>query len=425
MRIKNREDNGKSVPVTRIFRETWKSRAKVIINEGGARSTKSISLCQYVIRKCREKANVKILVLRKTRVSLRLSTYRDFIGLLKEYNIYDETRHNKSDLIYTFETKSFVRFSGMDNISQVKSTGWNIVWLEEANEFTKDDYLFIKTRLSEAGEDNKILMSYNPEICWIQELEEKEGIQFIFSSYKDNPFLEKNYVNMLESLKDEDITYYKIYTLGQRARAGNLIYEPYIMEHFFPNVRNIWFGLDFGFNHPTALIEVGMQGWDSKDIYLTEQIYQSHLTTPELISLMKEKIPEDKRREPIYADSEDPKAIQEIYESGFNIMPAEKGPGSVRQGILFTKRFKFHTLQENVNLNKEAKRYKWKIDKDGNVLDEPVKFRDDCMNAKRYALFSHLKDIIKGDDIERDITFMQGLKGRLSSQSDWGDSEYI
>jgi len=378
------------VPVTRVFRETWQSKERVIISEGGARSTKSISLCQYVIRRCRQKANVKVLILRKTRVSLRLSTYKDFIDLLHQYNIYDEAYHNKSDLIYTFPNGSFVRFGGMDNISQVKSTGWNIVWLEEANEFTKMDYIFIRTRLSATGEDNKILMSYNPEICWIQDLEGKSGVRFIFSNYKDNPFLEESYIKMLESLKDEDITYYKIYTLGKRARAGNIIYDEYIMEKEFPALKDNWYGLDFGYNHPTALIEIGMQGWESKDVYLTEQIYQSRLTTPELIDLMKDKIPEEKRKRVIYGDSEDPKAIQEIYKAGFDIKPAEKGQGSVRQGITFTKRFKYHTLPMNINLNKEAKRYKWKVDKDGNILDEPVKYKDDCMNAKRYGLYSHL-----------------------------------
>jgi len=407
------------VPVTRVYRETWKSQAKIIVNEGGARSSKSISLCQYIIRKCRERSSIKVLILRKTRVSLRLSTYRDFIGLLKAYGIYNEVAHNKSDLIYTFPTGSFVRFGGMDNISQVKSTGWNLVWLEEANEFTKADYLFIKTRVSESGKNNKILMSYNPEICWVQDLEGQAGVQFIFSNYQDNPFLEKDYIEMLKSLKNEDDTYYKIYALGKRARAGNIIYNEFIMEQSFPAFKDIFRGLDFGFNHPTALIEIGMTGWDSKDIYLTEQIYQSHLTTPELIDLMKEQIPVDKRKNPIYADSEDPKAIQEIYEAGFNIKAAEKGPGSVREGILFTKCFKFHTLPTNINLNKEAKIYKWKVDKNGNVLDEPVKFKDDCMNAMRYALFSHLKEIIKNDDVARDIVFMKGMPERVSYQSDW------
>ena len=84
--------------------------------------------------------------------------------------------------------------------------------------------------MSASGSDNKILMSYNPEICWIQDLEGKKGIQFIFSNYKDNPFLEESYIEMLLSLKDEDVTYYKIYTLGKRARAGNIIYAEYIME---------------------------------------------------------------------------------------------------------------------------------------------------------------------------------------------------
>lgn len=421
--MKNQNNiNWQEVPVSRIFKETCKSKANIIINEGGARSTKSISLCQYIIRRCRGASKFKVLVLRKTRVSLRLSTYLDFINLVKQYNIYDEAKHNKSDLVYTFPNNSIVRFSGMDDIAQVKSTGWNCVWLEEANEFNKNDFTFIKTRLSESGENNKILLSYNPEICWIQDLEGKKGVEFIFSNYKDNPFLSKEYAETLESLKDEDDTYYKIYTLGQRAKATNIIYEDYIIHQNYNvyNFRDEFYGLDFGFNNQTALLKLQSNGIESKDIYLTELIYQSHLTTPELICLMKEKIPTEKRSNPIYADSEDPKAIEEIYGAGFNIIPAVKGAGSVREGIIFSKRYDYHTIEDNVNLNKELKSYKWRVDKNGNILDEPVKFRDHLMNAKRYAIFmSRGKSIGVETDIKKIVKEIDDGINAISANGYW------
>jgi len=384
----------KQIPakVTKVFRKVQKSKAEIIVNEGGAGSTKSYSLCQFLIFKLLKTPKRKSLILRKIRHSLKLSTYRMFIGLLKLYDVYNERCHNKSDLNYTFSNGAFVQFLGMDDRQKIKSTEWDDIWMEEANEFEKEDLWFLKTRRNRTGNESQIHLSYNPEECWIQSLEGKKDTEFIFSNYKDNPYASKQYKDTLESLKDEDDAYYKIYALGKRAQRGNLIYTPYILEDAFPEgFEDEYYGLDFGFNSPCGLIKLNSETLDinEKDIYLTELLYQTKLTTPELIDLMKDLILSDKRDKPIYADSEDPNAIKQIYDAGFNIIPAEKGKGSVREGIIFSKHYKYHTLNTNVNLNKERSSYKWKTDKNGNIIDEPVKFRDHLMTAKRYAIYMH------------------------------------
>ena len=111
-----------------------------------------------------------------------------------------------------------------------------------------------------------------------------------------------------------------------------------------------------------------------------------------VILSMKEKIPEEHRQRPIYADSQGAEIIEELCNAGFNVYPCKKGPGSVKAGILFTRRFKRYTNVENVNLNKEDKHYKWRMDKNGHLLDEPVKFKDDCEDAVRYPLYTHFED---------------------------------
>jgi phage terminase large subunit len=141
--------------------------------------------------------------------------------------------------------------------------------------------------------------------------------------------------------------------------------------------------LDFGYNSPSALTEIRIK---DKVFYEREIIYQTHLTNADLIELMKQKIPISYRQFPIYADAEDTNRIEEIYRAGFNIKPANK---SVKDGIDFVKRLEIFSCNENVNLNKERKFYKWQIDKKGNVLDKPVKFNDHLMDAERYALYTH------------------------------------
>lgn len=408
------------VKVTRIFRETQKAKALVVVNEGGARSSKSFSLCQhFIFNKLLKIKGYKLLILRKVRHSLKLSTYKMFISILKMYDIYKEKNHNKTDLTYSFpEMDSEVQFGGMEDREKIKSTGWSDIWLEESNEFERDDLTFCKTRINES-DDSRIYLSYNPEECWIQELEGKKNVKFIFSNYKDNPFLSSHYINVLKGLKDEDESYYRIYTLGQRAKRGILIYEPYTMEDVYPEIfEDEWYGLDFGYNNPCALGWFGMENINKRDVYLLEKIYQTKLTTPELIDLMKDVIPKEKRDKPIYADSEDPNAIKQIYDAGFNIIGAEKKKGSVYEGIIFTKRYIYHTCKENVNANKERTTYKWKVDRNGKLIDEPVKFRDHFMNCKRYGIYMH-NGIIKGNP----TTVAEALKEVEKNMRDAEDLE--
>lgn len=389
-------ENITRVKVTNVFRRNEAARESLIVNVGGANSSKTHSLCQLYIRRLYSKKNWRILVLRKTRPSLKMSVYKQFIDLLKEYGLYDEKNHNKSDMTYTVPgLNSYVCFTSMQDRERMKSTEWHEIWVEEANEFIREDLLFLKTRqyrgVMAKGEISQIRLSLNPVECWIHGLEGKKGVRIIHSTYKDNPFANQQSIETLEGLKDEDETYYKIYALGLWAAAKGLIYNPYIIEQEYPQeYDDEFYGLDFGFNAPSALIGIGLK--DQKEAYLNELIYQTKLTNAELIELMKEKIPEDKREKPIYADSEDPNRIQEIADAGFNIIPAFKGPGSVREGIMFCKKFHFHSRADNVNLNKENTAYKWREDKNGNALDEPVKFMDHGQDGKRYAMFTHLKD---------------------------------
>jgi hypothetical protein len=89
----------------------------------------------------------------------------------------------------------------------------------------------------------------------------------------------------------------------------------------------------------------------------------------------------------IFADAAEPKTIQEISKHGFNIKPANK---DVREGIRCIKGMPLIFHQDSVNLLKEAKNYRWKTDRNGMKLDEPVKFNDHALDAMRYCVFSKL-----------------------------------
>ena len=115
-------------------------------------------------------------------------------------------------------------------------------------------------------------------------------------------------------------------------------------------------------------------------------MYQTHLTNEDLIRELIRLIPDKKSL--IYADSAEPARIEEIHRAGFKIYPADK---SVKDGIDFVRRQKIHMLESSINLIDEKRNYKYREDKNGNVLEDVIKFRDHLMDAERYGLYTHFK----------------------------------
>lgn len=387
----------RQVEVTRVYECNEASDATYLVNEGGARSTKSHSIAQLFIQRFWNERNKKLLVSRKTGPALHITAYALVIRLLKEYGFYQYCDHDKTYKTITnrFNGSSFV-FLSIDDAEKIKSTEWNYIWMEEATEFTWSDFVVCQTRLSgptEKGQRNKIILSFNPtdENGWIQQRlvlgpTFVGKVEVIHSTWRDNPFLSQEYIDILLSLKDQDPAAFDVFSEGKYAVLKHIIYAPYQLLSEFPEVDETIYGLDFGFNNPSALLEIGIK--DKQNGYLRQLLYQTGLTNQDLIAKLKEIIPEEKRRTPIYADCAEPARIEEISKAGFNIHPADK---EVKVGIDFCKRFKFYTLAENTDLNKERSSYKWKQDKNGNILDEPVKFMDHLMDTKRYGLYTHHK----------------------------------
>ena len=387
------------VGVTRIYDRNEISNLPIVVNIGGAGSSKSYSIAQLFVRRLMNSPSRKMLVTRKTGPALYLTSYSLIVRLLQEYGLYPKVFHNKThSIIENPRNGAMIVFVSIDDPEKIKSTDWNDVWMEEANEFDWNDFLVIQTRMRSPnldGSPNQIFMSLNPgeEQGWINQRvllspAFKEKVDTIWSTYKDNPWLSKDYIDSLESLIDQDADAYRIFALGQFGKLTNIIYFPYVELKAFPEeFDEEIYGLDFGYNNPSALIRI--QTKDLMEQYLTQLIYKTHLTNTQLIDEAKEFIPEDRRWCPLYCDAAEPDRIAEFVSAGFNAIPADK---EVKTGIDFCKRMRFFTLASNVDLNKESGIYKWRTDKNGNVLDEPVKWMDHLMDAKRYALYTHFKD---------------------------------
>jgi phage terminase large subunit len=357
---------------------------RFVINEGGSRSSKTYSLCQLVIIYCLQNNNKVVSIIRKTFPALRATVLRDFIEILKELNIYSVEDHNKSEHIYTFPNGSIVEFFSVDDEQKIRGRKRDIAWCNEANELYFDDFTQLNMRT-----ESKLIFDYNPSesTSWLYELPQEESI-LIKSTYKDNPFLPQSIRAQIEDLKRTDEALYQIYALGEKAISKSNIYSNWsFIPHRPARFVNYVYGLDFGYNHPTALMRVY---WCDNDIYIEPVIYESYLTTPMLIDKMQSFNVE--KTVTIVADYARPEIIAELNNAGYDVQNANK---VVKKGIDNIKTFGVF-CQDDKAIKKEYENYKWK--KVGDMItDEPVKMWDDAMDAIRYAT-THIRQEYYTDD---------------------------
>ncbi len=373
----------KQIEYTPLLQKTIDSEARTIINVGGSGSSKSWTIAQRMVLHFVNEKNKQLIITRKTMPACKRSSYGLIVKLLKDYGYYGRVRHNKTD--HTISLGSNVMlFFGLDEPTKTKSIdeGANYIWMEEADEFAYDDYMAFSQQLRKppGNELNHLYLSFNPidGNGWIPtKLIGAEGVEVIHSTYKDNPLADEAWVKALEDTLKTDENYYRIYALGEWGRLENLIFPDYILVDELPKEFDAWcYGLDFGFSesHKMALIKVLLLG---QKLYWQECILESGMTTSDLI----ERLGHFDRGD-IYADSARPDQIEEIFRAGYNIYPANK---SVQTGIDVCKRQPIHITKDSVLLSKQVKGYCRKVDKNGNILEEPTKFNDDGPDAGRYG----------------------------------------
>jgi len=374
------------IQATTVFQNNWDANTRYVVNIGGSRSTKTYSILQLLIVKALESTEPLVIsIVRKSLPALRISVMRDFFNILRSLDLYDAELHNKTENTYQLN-QSMVEFFSIDDAQKRRGTKRDILFVNEANELDWEDFFQLQIRTT-----TQIFLDFNPsETFWYNDqIQSREDVTTIHSTYKDNPYLNADQINEIERLQHTDKQYYQIYALGQFAGSFDRIYQYIPIDDIPTNVAKlVALGMDFGFtNDPTTLVEVWKDGRDG--IYLNELIYEQGLTNGDIAALLGQ-YGVDKYIE-IIADSAEPKSIEEIRRFGFNIKPAHKGPDSVNNGIDILKRHVIHVTKQSVNLIKELNNYKWFTDKNNNKLNKPVDMFNHALDAVRYVALNKLK----------------------------------
>ena len=365
-----------------VFENLVDSDKKIIINQGGTRSGKTFNILLYIIfYYCLNNCNKTITICRKTYPALRATVLRDFINILREHNLYNEDNHNKSSSEYNL-FGNLIEFISLDQPVKVRGRKRHLLFINEANELFWEDWQQLLFRTSD-----KIILDYNPseEYHWIYDkIIPREDANFLKTTYKDNPFLEQSLIDEIERLKYTDEQYWQIYGLGEKGISKATIFN-YVECNQVPfEAEVVSFGMDFGFtNDPTALVKVSKL---DNNLYIEELLYRTMMTTGDIHNFLKGKV----KREPIYADSSEPRIIEELRRMGWSIRASLKGRDSVNAGIDLLKRFKIHIHKDSTNAIQEFRNYKWLEDKTGKLTNKPEDKNNHIADAVRYATYSIL-----------------------------------
>jgi phage terminase large subunit len=382
---------------TPIFERNFDSDKRIVVNRGGTRSSKTVSIMQlailflftgYVKPKLQVSKGVWSTV-RKFSNNLDKTVIRDFEEQLLSLGIMDLVKRNKTAKTYTYGQR-MVEFFGADEEQKIRGAKRVVLHCNEGNEIDFNDWYQLIFRTEE-----RAYIDFNPddENIWInKEIEQKRqfdkgDVEVIVSTYQDNTFLPQTLIDEIEYLKDTDLDFWKIFGLGEYGSIKGLIFESWDVRTLPHDAVLLGYALDFGFtNDPTAIPAIYKSGGE---LWFKEMLYERRLTNRDISDQMN--ILGINKSNEIIADSAEPKSIEEIYRLGWNIHAAKKGPDSIKNSIDILKRFVCHITPESVNLIKEHKTYKWKEDKNGNYLNEPVDFNNHLLDGIRYFALNKLR----------------------------------
>jgi len=317
-----------------------------------------------------------------------MTAQKVFIDLMRDYGYLDYCDYNKSDntLIYK-PNNGFVSFSSIQDPERFKSTEWNLIFLEEANEFTYNDYTILNLRLSapETLLPNRMILALNPTdaFTWVKRdlLDKDDNVEEVVSNYKDNPFLQQSYIDRLLAVKDP--YYRKVFVDGEWGVLRNLIFDHWSEVDVLPQAEKTIYAIDFGYSDPTACVEIRIT---EDGAYVKELLYVANMTNKSLISWCKSNLNNDVT---IYCDPSEPQRIVEMRQADLPARGATKGQDSVRKSIDTVKSKNLYVYAASTNLIKELRSYKWQEDRNNVPTNKPAEGFDHLVDAMRYGIHTY------------------------------------
>lgn len=360
-------------------------RKRVRVVQGGTSSSKTFSIIPLLIQYAIDNKGVEISIVSESVPHLKRGAMRDFEKIMVWTGNWVDARMNRSELTYTFSNKSRIEFFSADQPDKLRGARRDVLFINECNNVLFESYqqLAIRTR-------RFIYLDYNPtKEFWVHtELMNDPDTDYIILTYKDNEALDESLVREIEKAREKAEyssyweNWWRVYGLGLTGSLEGVVFSNWDTIREVPrDARFLGCGLDFGYsNDPTAIVAV--YKWNEKRI-LRELCYKTGMVNADIGNLL---LRMTARGTVVYADSAEPKSIEEILRMGVNIRPVRKGKDSINYGIQLMQDQEYLITQDSVNLIQEFREYQWGRDKrTGAKLNKPEKGQADHLaDAARY-----------------------------------------
>jgi phage terminase large subunit len=357
--------------------EALKKRIKII--QGGTSAGKTYGILPILITKAATYPKTEISVVAETIPHLRRGALKDFLRIMKDTGRYFDERFNKSLLRYEFANGSYIEFFSADDSSKLRGARRDVLYINECNNVTFESYNELAIRTKKA-----IYLDFNPaNEFWVHtELKDEQDSDFLILTYKDNEALDKSIIDQIEKNREKALTstywsnWWRVYGLGEIGMLEGVIFSNWKTIDILPKEANlIGIGLDFGYtNDPTAIIEI--YNYNGTRI-INELKYQTGMLNSDIANALPKHVP-------VYADSSEPKSIEEIKRYGITIKGVTKGKDSINYGIDVMQRNEYLVTSNSTNLIKELRAYCWDTDKQGTRLNKPIDTNNHAIDALRY-----------------------------------------
>ena len=359
-------------------------KKRFLIVQGGMRAAKSFSIMMLVTSWCQTYGDKVASVAGISYPHLSKGAIRDFQKIMKDAGQWEPERWNGSQKQYTFSNGTILEFISVDNMD-AHGPARDLLFVNEANAMDWNTFDQLAARTAD-----KVIIDYNPTSkFWAHtELLEKkpERCDFIILTYKDNEALAPSIREYIEDHApkpgEKPSNWWLVYGLGQIGSLEGNVYHGWqrLGNWTKKDTKLLRYGLDFGFNDPTAMVEIRED--KEGNIIVRQLIYESGLNSDQYAEEL-----EYADIDPtvlIVADSARPEIIAAIRKAGYRIVPADKNAGSVLRGI--DKVQQRHILYEGADLEREYMSYAWRTTRSGERLNEPQDGDDHLLDALRYAI---------------------------------------
>lgn len=381
---------------TTALRKIATLRKKIRGIQGGQGAGKTIAIMMFIINHANSKPNKECYVISAELTKMRDTVIKDTIKILQAFNISCKIMGADSGQAkVTFANGSFIRFIGMDKEDIGKGLRSDVLFVNEANKVNFESYREAASRAK------NIYIDFNPNAnFWFhEEIITRDDCDFIKLTFQDNEYLPKEE-------RDEILLYYKkgygvewdpkrkkdpevvskywankwrVYGLGEIGILEGAVFENWEQVPEIPeDAKLLGGGIDFGYVNPAAGIKVyKLDG----HYYFDQLIYETKLSNQDMAEMI---LVDGSERETWYADSAEPKSIDEIYGYGVNVHKCDDKKDLLNYAIKILNSETFYVTERSVETIQELLGYVWDKDSKGVPTGKPRKKDDHAMNALCY-----------------------------------------